>query len=184
MTRRQTYYTLAVMALALIVLGGNAIVSVGNIRRLAEREHWVAHTRAVISDLQTILADVTNASAAQRAYLLIGNDSLLSPARGARAHCEATLVDLRTQTIDMPEQTRRTDALRQACNEAFDNIDATLLVDRHDPANTSQFLSLVHQSTQIMDQIRNLVDEMDRFEKDRLGERTEASAQSLHNTIV
>ena len=117
MTRKQTYYTLAVMALALLALAGNAIVSVQNTRHLVVREDWVEHTQTVMTQVETIFADATNAVAAQRAYLLTNDESRLEIMNAARDDARRQIAILRQLISDMPPQIDRTNRLLDAAEK-------------------------------------------------------------------
>ncbi|HYH12152.1 MAG TPA: response regulator, partial [Thermomicrobiales bacterium] len=78
-----------------------------------EAAEWVTHTYDVITDIESILADLTMIQNSYRGYLLAGVDEYLSPYEASLRTYETTLEILRWKTSDNPTQLERWDVLEQ-----------------------------------------------------------------------
>src|ERR1700712_3202966 len=100
--------------LALTVLLGNAWVSYRSTKKIIENEGWVEHTLRVRGTIGDVQASMSDAVAAQRGYLLIGQVRFLDPYEVARTAIAGHLSDLAKLTEDNAAQQQRLTALRNA----------------------------------------------------------------------
>ena len=184
MTRKQSYYTLVVMCVALLALATNAIVSVANTRHLVVREDWVEHTQEVLTQVQAIFADVTNSVAAQRAYLLTGDERRLAVMNASRDDGRQKIAELRQLINDMPPQIDRTEKLLAAAEKTFATLNAGVAQRRDGSLKPPILPANFDDSKASLDQLRSLVKEMSAFERDRMDERKAAVHSALHTTLV
>src|SRR5687767_6363651 len=98
-------------ALTCAVLLANAAVSYDNVRRLADNERRVDHTRDVLDTLAAALSNLKDAENGQRGYVLTGDPSYRALYRDAAAASPAKLDRLRDLTADNPDQQARADRL-------------------------------------------------------------------------
>ena len=73
------------------MLALNALVTFWNIRNLIDSGRWVIHTREVLNALDELVASVRDAEAAQRGYLLTGDESYLHRLERAGAEADGRL---------------------------------------------------------------------------------------------
>ncbi|WP_119153509.1 sensor histidine kinase [Caldimonas tepidiphila] len=102
----------ALVAVLVLAVAGTA--SVLAVRTQGETDAWVAHTHQVIGQLESTLRSLTEAEAAQRVYLLTGDEAELQPFEAASRELEAHLEALARLTADNPRQQQRLPALRSA----------------------------------------------------------------------
>jgi PAS domain S-box-containing protein len=92
-----TIVSLLVLSIALSVLARG-------IQSQSSAWQWVVHTREVLEHVQAVLTLTSEAEAAQRGYLLSGNDSFVAGYRRARDAILPEVVALRALTRDNPGQ--------------------------------------------------------------------------------
>ena len=92
-----TIVSLLVLSIALSVLARG-------IQSQSSAWQWLVHTREVLEHVQAVLTLTSEAEAAQRGYLLSGNDSFVAGYRRARDAILPEVVALRALTRDNPGQ--------------------------------------------------------------------------------
>ncbi|MBB3224898.1 PAS domain-containing protein [Pseudoduganella umbonata] len=92
-----TAVSLVILALAWLVLGRS-------IRNEAESWSWLVHTREVLEHLQTTMTLTSDAEAAQRGFLLTGNEKFAAAYTVARDQVPDEMQTLRQLTSDNPSQ--------------------------------------------------------------------------------
>jgi PAS domain S-box-containing protein len=181
------------VALLVVALVADAVLSLHNIREVATSVQWVSHTNEVLSRLEAVLSTLKDAETGQRGYLLTGEPAYLEPYRDAVDRLPRQIADLRQLTLDNPAQTVRVLRLDQLASEQLAilrrGLDLfTLEPDRARALATARQTVLSGQGKQVMDAIRGEVDQMQRVEWDLLGERgaiSRASARiALATTVV
>ena len=181
------------VALLVVALVADAVLSLHNIREVATSVQWVSHTNEVLSRLEAVLSTLKDAETGQRGYLLTGEPAYLEPYRDAVDRLPRQIADLRQLTLDNPAQTVRALRLDQLASEQLAilrrGLDLfTLEPDRARALATARQTVLSGQGKQVMDAIRGEVDQMQRVEWDLLGERgaiSRASARiALATTVV
>lgn len=89
---------------SLIVLNLALLILVRSIRNETETWDWVVHTREVLEDIQACVTLTSDAEAAQRGYLLTGNEAFAAMFHQARFAVPAQMRSLRALTRDNPRQ--------------------------------------------------------------------------------
>lgn len=88
----------------LLVIGG---IGAFTLQQVDVSDYWVEHTRNVISNNQRLLLDVRDAEAAERGYIITGDQNYLTPYNAAIQDIPPTLTKLRQLTSDNPGQQQR-----------------------------------------------------------------------------
>src|SRR5438445_12769108 len=91
--------------LSLLILIVSSIASYSRIQNLLESARWVDHTDYVINRTELTLSTLKDAETGQRGYLLTGDTIYLRPYYGAQEKALTLVNDLRSMTMDDPEQT-------------------------------------------------------------------------------
>src|SRR5215831_8827617 len=82
------------LALIVVLLAGNVLVSDWNVRRLLENEHRVVQTQEVLTTLEEVLSTVTECETAERGFLITDDDRYLKSYESAIVRINATLDEL------------------------------------------------------------------------------------------
>jgi PAS domain S-box-containing protein len=174
------------MVLAVIVLGTSAWVSYHNIRQLIDKERWVDHTHSALVQLQTILANATDAVTVERGYLLSDDRSFL-PIIAARQSELAKQIDaLKEFTADNPTQQVNVADLSSQMDSEFDVLDQAIAARQAAGSTTANFMPSGHvtRSKEIMDQVRGTISRMTSEENDLLQDRAKASKESFNKVLA
>lgn len=120
----------------------------------------VAHTYAVLADLNATEARLIDAETGQRGFLITGDEQYLQPYRMAIGDIEARLRDLTTLTADNPDQQRDITLLRAFAREKLDELDQTIAVRRRDGFAAAQRIVETNQGKTAMDRLRDVTSRM------------------------
>jgi PAS domain S-box-containing protein len=77
----------------------------------SESDQWVLHTQLVLRNLQGLLVDLAGIEASSRGFVLTGEDSYFEVYRAAKSTALQDAEEVRSLTVDNPEQQRRLAAL-------------------------------------------------------------------------
>lgn len=99
----------ALAALAFVLLAVVGLVPAQH--AVGQSAEWVEHTYQVIARAEALLADLRDAEASQRSFLLTHESVYLEPYDEARQRAQAGVHDLRRLVLDNPRQTARLPAI-------------------------------------------------------------------------
>ena len=172
------------LLIALTILLSSGFLSYFSTSGFIDNANLVAHTYQVLAELQATDANVKDAEISQRNYLLTNLESYLQPYNQARANEMANITNLRQLTSDNPVQQTRLNHLETLLNAHLKFIDEVIrLKDQQGSSAASQLLR-TGQGQQILDQIRQVIDEMKSEENNLLQVRAKDSAASSQQTIL
>jgi methyl-accepting chemotaxis protein len=151
----------------LAVLGVASFVSV---RSLVTTNTRLDRSRQAIIEIERMLSGFSAAEAAQRAFLLLDQDELLTPCEAAIQSTEQNYASLRGLTADDPQQQRRLERLRPLMRERLRELSAS--IERHRREGlTSALQSLGEVRGRLaMTAIKSVLAEIDEAESARLAE--------------
>jgi len=177
------------VALLVVALVVDALLSVFNIREVATSVQWVSHTNEVLTRLEAVLSTLKDAETGQRGYLLTGEAAYLEPYREAADRLPRQIADLRQLTLDNPPQTARVLRLDELAGEQMAilrrGLDLFALEpDRGRALAAARQTVLSGQGKQVMDAIRGEVDQMRRVEWELLRERAAISRASARTALA
>jgi len=119
-----------------------------------EQQAWVVHTYQVIDRLQKVLADVQEAEAGQRGYLLTRQDRFLGPYRGGVAKARKDLDVFQSLTTDNHIQQLRVTQLRELVEARFKALDTTLNAADETAVANPKMLTAMDEGRARMEQVR------------------------------
>lgn len=111
---RRSIFWLAIGLGTLLLIGG---IGAYTLRQVNESDYWVDHTRDVISTNQQLLLDVRDAEAAERGYIITGDQNYLAPYTAAAKDIPPTLAKLRGLLSDNPKQLERLSTLEELIDQ-------------------------------------------------------------------
>lgn len=149
-----------------------SVVSYDSTTKLIESVEWVRHTHEVLNRLGEMLSVLKDAETGQREFLLTGEQRDLAPYRAAREAADQTLKDLRKLTADNPIQQRRLDALEALMPSKFYILQQAIDLRSNKSFDAAQQVVLIDKGKVVMDDIRRLVNQMEREENDLLAKRS------------
>jgi PAS domain S-box-containing protein len=125
---------------ALLVLGA---VSYFGIHQLLVQAAWAEHSRVVLKSLRTMMTSLADAAAAQRGFVITGDQAFVEPFQRDVREAGEGLRTLRALTSDNPDQQRRIDALEPLLAERLKKLsELTELRRIHGPAAISSAIAI------------------------------------------
>ncbi|HVV03176.1 MAG TPA: response regulator [Puia sp.] len=117
--------------LSLLILIVSSVASYSSIQGLLNSARQVDHTDSVINKLDMALSTLKDAETGQRGYLLTGDTTYLRPYNGAQVKALALVDDVRSMTIDNPNQTRNAKELYEIISRRLSGLQQ-LIDDKRD----------------------------------------------------
>lgn len=141
---------------------------------LKEKNQWVQHTYAVLTDVDNISSLISNIQNGQRGFAITGDSLYLVPYIQSIDSVDHYITDLRLLTADNPLQQKRVNRLEKAVNQAIDvQINQVLLKARGQTAALMSYYS-TNEGKESIDQITALMHEIKQEENKLLTVRTAA----------
>ena len=170
-----------------IALGILALLSASDYRStraFLDTSERVNHAHEVVEQLDHLLGEMTDAETGQRGYLITGSVRYLAPHEQATARIADTLHAIRVLTADDAAQQERLNRLVPEVASRLKIMRETMdLYDQQGFAAARQHV-LTDRGKNVMDGIRELVDEMQRAERTVLLDRSSAAHTSAQLTLV
>jgi PAS domain S-box-containing protein len=170
---------LGLIALLLVV---NVLISEWNIDRLVKNEHRVLHVEEVLTTLETVLFNMTEAETTERGFLITDDPNYLPLYEAAIVKTNETLDRLRQITTDEPEQQQRITALHQRVDARSQELRDAIAAQRAGGFTASRQKVSTNRGREHMNEMRKLVREMKDYEQQLLNLRAEESRQSAYVT--
>ncbi|MGP1384166.1 MAG: CHASE3 domain-containing protein [Thainema sp.] len=163
-----------------IVIAGVGIISKLTTNHLIESSQWVDHTHRAISLINSVEEALVDAETGQRGFIITNQDSFLQPYDAAKARIDGVFVDLRQRLSINPTQLEYIDQLEELSDAKFDEIATTIQLKRSGQEEELMALISSGQGQEIMDEIRQLTDEMLAIEEELLAEREADNAAAAN----
>lgn len=185
LTRGQT----AAVALLVVALLIDAVLTLHNIREVATSVQWVSHTHEVLGQVEQVLSTLKDAENGQRGYLLAGERPYLEPYEQAVARFPAQITRLRQLTIDNPPQTAHVLKLEQLAAERLAELRQGLErfqaeTDKSRATQLSRQYLLRGEGKRLMDLVRDEVYGMQQLERALLTRREAASRANTRTALA
>jgi methyl-accepting chemotaxis protein len=175
-------FSLAGLTLLVVALFGYQTTS-----QLIENDRWVDHTVKVRATAARLLATITDAESGARGFVVAGDDEYLEPYTRATAEIERAFVEVRSLTSDNPAQQRRLDQVRPVVDKKLERLKAYIDLRRSAGLEATAKVFSKGEGRLAMDEIRRILNELDRDERlllERRGAEAEASAATARTVIL
>ena len=169
---------------ATIILLAVGWQSHANTKRLAEAAAWQNHTYEVLNTLGETAVRLDDAETGQRGYLLTGQDASLDPYNRAIANLGLVIGHLKRLTSDNANQQKRIQTLEPLVEKKLAELQTT--IDLYQKAGPSAAHQVVIEGSgkRLMDQMRVLIADMAKEEKELLDVRTQKTNSSMARTSL
>jgi methyl-accepting chemotaxis protein len=173
--------------LAFLLLLGIGAVAYRSITLLTKANQSITHAYQVLEDVAEVLSLLKDAETGQRGYIITGDDTFLEPYQTGVAGAPAVIKDLRELTSDNPHQQKRIDEAEPLI--AAKLAELKLTIDLRRKGNLDETSKVVRggDGKKLMDNLRGVLSQMDREERDLLKQRVDevaAVASGAKSTIV
>jgi len=170
------------LSLALVAAIGG--LSLRSLVDQGEDARWVAHTHAVIGEMERVRMEMLKAENAQRGYVLAGNSSFRSRFSTARDELQKTLGSLRALTGDNAEQQKKLAELQPLIQKRLELLEEPLAspgsAQREAGGQAARTLSGAELTGQIMESLNA----MENSEENLLRERDAEARTSSRRTEI
>jgi signal transduction histidine kinase/DNA-binding response OmpR family regulator/CHASE3 domain sensor protein len=156
---------------SLIILLVSSVASFMSISNLLVSADLVNRTNNVIIRLNDVNTGLIDAETGQRGYLLTGEAEFLSPYNDARARVMKAFEQVRTLTLENPEQQHAMGVLAKIIDDRFHYLDLSIDDKRADKEFEIRNL---RKGREIMVQVREQLAIMEQRERDLMVGRTES----------
>lgn len=169
----------AAILLVRIVLSVLSYVSITDFDNTARSTN---HSHEILNTLESTLTEILNGQTAQRGFVIVGQDSFLTPYHGARQAAEANLARLETLLANNPPQLQRLASLTPLVAQKFQEFETILAARRQDGIEAAIKLVGEGQGQTTMNAIRRIVDTMRTEEKNLLATRAAATDENARES--
>jgi methyl-accepting chemotaxis protein len=159
--------------LIMVAVGG---ISKFSLNRLIDSNDWVVHTQEVERNLADIEKLLLDAETGQRGYVLTGRLEFLEPYNQSLIEFDAAFQDVYDLIQDNPAQIQRLEIIQRESQEKMDSLRLSIQRFETQPDDALDIASYQNDK-QLMDQIRQQIDEMQSVEHLLLEDR-QASVES------
>jgi PAS domain S-box-containing protein len=171
------------LVIGLLIIGGVGIQSYLGIQRMTETNRWVTHSHEVIENLEHVLTLLTDAETGQRGFVLLGEDSYLEPYNTAIGDIPKDIDTVTALTKDNPQQQESLKQLAELSQDKLAVLRETMELRRQSGLDAALQVIRTDRGRRIMDDIRALVNLMERREKDLLAVRSQAAGEVAGRTV-
>jgi signal transduction histidine kinase len=158
-------------AVALILLGANAMVAHQAVKSLIDAERWVTHTYEILREVETDVSLAKDVETGARGYVITANREFLEPYIAARRKVKNKLEPLYTMLRDNPPQQQRVLEMAQLIDIKLNT--SKRQIDLVDAGRQSDAVALVAsgEGKAAMDAVRAKAGEIRKVEEDALNAR-------------
>jgi len=175
--------TWVAFGLALAILAGIGGIAYRNTTQLVETAKRVAHTYAVLENLESLLSDLSDGEAGGRGYVLTGEEYYLEPYQKAVESIGRSIKALKELTADNPGQQRRLEALDPLIAEKLTGLKETIDLRKSKGFEAALQTVLTDKGRKVTEAIRGVIGEMQHEERELLKRRDEETRRKARNTI-
>ncbi|MBN3962386.1 response regulator [Nostoc sp. NMS8] len=171
-------------ALSLATLTTIGLISYQSTNELIATSRKESHTYQVLSQLEDLNLQVTNAETGQRGYVLTGEQRYLEPYNAAIQVLAQKVKELQNLTADNPKQQKQLDILQPLITQKLDELKETIDLRQNQGFEASQKVVLTDRGKQLMSEIRKVIQTMEHEENTLLKQRSEKAQAAARQTIA
>ncbi|MEH2323838.1 MAG: response regulator [Nostoc sp.] len=171
-------------ALSLATLATIGLISYQSTNELIETSAKESHTYQVLSQLEDLNLQLTNAETGQRGYILTGEQRYLDPYNTAIQVLDQKINELQRLTADNPNQQSRLDILQPLITQKLAELKETIDLRQKFGFEAAQKVVLTDQGKQLMTEISKVIQAMKTEENTLLKQRSEKAQAAARQTIA
>ncbi|MEH2111251.1 response regulator [Nostoc sp.] len=171
-------------ALSLATLTTIGLISYQSTNELIATSRKESHTYQVLSQLEDLNLQLTNAETGQRGYIITGEQRYLEPYNSAIQVINQKVREIQRLTVDNPNQQNRLDILQPLLNERMAVMKNVIELRQTQGLEASQKAILTDQGKQLMDNIQKVIQAMKNEENALLKQRTQKAQAAGQQTLA
>jgi PAS domain S-box-containing protein len=165
------------IGLLVLLLIFGAGLSAWNTRQISKNNALVTHSNTVLDAMDHLLAALTKAESNQRGFLITADEIYLKPYRSAIESVAEDIRSIKSLTEDNSRQQARLPELQKCIDAKIQQMENTIELRKSDPEAARKEV-LLHLGKNLMDDVRDKLDEMEKEERDLLSIRERESSSS------
>ncbi|MHC5851833.1 response regulator [Nostoc sp.] len=170
--------------LSLATLTTIGLISYQSTNNLIETSRRENHTYQVLSQLEDLNLQMTNAETGQRGYIVTGEQRYLEPYNTAIQVVNQKVRELQRLTADNPNQQSRLDILQPLIDQKLAELQETIDLRQNQGFEAAQKVVLTDRGKQLMTEIRKVIEAMKTEENRLLKQRSENAQGAAQQTIA
>ncbi|MEH1852508.1 MAG: response regulator [Nostoc sp.] len=171
-------------ALSLATLTTIGLISYQSTNELIETSRKESHTYQVLSQLEDLNLQLTNAETGQRGYIITGEQRYLEPYNAAIQVINQKVREIQRLTVDNSNQQNRLDILQPLLTERMAVMKDVIELRQTQGLEASQKAILTDQGKQLMDNIQKVIQAMKNEENALLKIRSEKARAAAQQTLA
>jgi CheY-like chemotaxis protein len=171
-------------ALSLATLATIGLISYQSTNELIEASRKEKHTYQVLSQLEELNLQLTNAETGQRGYVITGEQRYLEPYNTAISILEQKVKELERLTSDNSNQQMRLDVLQPLITKKLGELQETIYLRQNQGFESAQKVVITDQGKGLMAEIRQLILAMRNEENVLLKQRSEKAQGASQRTLA
>ncbi|MEW5881216.1 MAG: PAS domain S-box protein, partial [Pseudomonadota bacterium] len=175
---------LAGLAAVLLLVTLVVVVAWRNAQQAERTAEWVAHTRAVLAELEHVLRLNVDAQTGLRGYLVTGDEQFLEPYLAARRELPVALQRLAELTADNPGQRQAVLALQRLVSEHLDARERMVDLAHTRGIEAARREFAPGEGKRLVDGIRAATLQLRSEEERLLAQREEASRDAARRSLA
>lgn len=175
---------LAAAAVVVALLVANLGLMTRNTMQLKVEAEWLAHTHEAISGLDNLLPLMMDAESGFRGYLITNNEIYLEPFNAAPAAIEAQISKVELLVRDNPRQEELIPQLRRLIAQKLDVMAEAKVLMQTEGFAAVQERAKAGRGKKLMDDLRGVVGQMVRQERELLQVRDRRTQHTYHIAMV
>ena len=171
-------------ALSFVLLAAIGAVAYRSIHTLSRTSDSVAHSHSVLEHVARVLSLLQDAETGGRGYVITGDETFLEPYQAADTQIAKAVNDLRELTSDNPAQQKRIGQAEPIIAARLSEVKRIIELRRDRDVEQATKAVQSGVGKKLMDDLRRILAEMDREERDLLTRRAgEADAAASGGTL-
>jgi PAS domain S-box-containing protein len=170
--------------LGLLIVGAVGIQSYLGIQRLTDTNRGVIHTHEVLEKLEQVLSALKDAETGQRGFVLTGEERYLDPYTRAAGEIQKDIDSVESLTKDNPEQQKSLQQLQKLSRDKLDELQGTVMLRRETGMEAALPVIRSDRGKRIMDDIRILVAQMERRERQLLDAQNHSVGEVAQRSLL
>jgi hypothetical protein len=174
----------ASFALSLAILSTIGLISYQNTNELIQTSRKERHTYQVLSQLEDLNAQLTNAETGQRGYLITGEQRYLEPYKAAIDVVDQKVKEIEKLTADKPTQQRQLGILQPLIAKKLAELKQTIALRQNQGLEAAQKVVMTDEGNQLMTEIRQIIQRMENEENTLLKQRSQKAQIVSQQTLA
>ncbi|MEO8210974.1 MAG: CHASE3 domain-containing protein [bacterium] len=180
----QYFFARVTLFLTIILLIIISILSYQKVLELINFDEKVIHTHEVLLKFERLQYNLKEAESGHRGFLVTNDSLYLKTFNRAKRDVDSLILDLKKNTTDNKLQVHNMDTLTALINKSFDHMYFLIHVDSKNLVNHETTVMLMKKGKVVMDDIKKIINRVQKEEEGLLYERNKAKESLVTVTPI